>query len=245
MSSMFEGRLGKFYLGDARELIKSLPNESVDAVITDPPWGVGFDEYDNVEVFYEVAPEIYRVLKPDSWFVFFFTAKRVLELNQLLKYFEYRWLMPYLFWSFGTVSRNPIGSQASYGIVMVFSKGKPKVKVARKDVLISDELPVVVENIRESQFKPTYTVSVLLTMFTKENDFVLDPFAGYGSIPLVCELFNRRWLAFEIDPIKYEIAKKLISERRVLNISKLKKELQEKIKKEKSGKSITEFLKPK
>jgi len=241
----FETKLGKFCLGDTRKLIKEVPSNSVDAIVTDPPWGVGFDEYDNVEVFYEVVPEFYRVLKPDSWFVFFFTVKRVLELNQLTKWFEYKWLMPYLFWSFGTVSRNPIGSQASYGIVMVFSKGKPKVKVSRKDVLISDELPIVVENIRESQFKPTYTVSVLLTMFTKENDLVLDPFAGYGSIPLVCELFNRRWLAFDIDPIKFEIAKKMISERKVFNISKLKKELQEKIKKEKSGKSLAEFLKPK
>jgi len=239
----FETKLGKFCLGDARKLIKEVPSNSVDAIVTDPPWGVGFDEYDNVNVFYEAVPEIYRVLKPDSWFVFFFTVKRVLELNQLTKWFEYKWLMPYLFWSFGTVSRNPIGSQASYGIVMVFSKGKPKVKVARKDVLISDELPIVVENIRESQFKPTYTVSVLLTMFTKENDLVLDPFAGYGSIPLVCELFNRRWLAFDIDPIKFEIAKKMISERKIFNISKLKKELQEKIKKEKSSKSLTEFLK--
>jgi len=241
----FETKLGKYCLGDARNLIKEVPSNSVDVIITDPPWGVGFDEYDNVDVFYDVVPEIYRVLKPDSWFVFFFTPKRIFELNQLLKYFEYRWMLPYIFWGFGTVSRNPIGSQSFYSIVMVFSKGKPKVKVARKDVLISDELPVVVENIREPQFKTTYTVSVLLTMFTKENDLVLDPFAGYGSIPLVCELFNRRWLAFEIDPIKYEIAKKIISEKKVYNISKLKKELKEKIKKEKSGKSLTEFLKPK
>jgi len=241
----FETKLGKYCLGDTRNLIKEVPSNSIDVIITDPPWGIGFDEHDNVDVFYEVAPELYRVLKPDSWFVFFFTPKRIFELNQLLKYFEYRWMLPYLFWGFGSVSRNPIGSQASYNIVMVFSKGKPKVKVSRKDVLISDELPIVVENIREPQFKTTYTISVLLTMFTKENELILDPFAGYGSIPLVCELFNRRWLAFDIDPIKYEIAKKIISERKVFNISKLKKELQEKIKREKSGKSLAEFLKPK
>jgi DNA modification methylase len=62
-------------------------------------------------------------------------------------------------------------------------------------------------------------------MFTKEGDLVLDPFAGYGSIPLVCELFNRRWIGIEIDPIKYEIAKKIISKKRVFDIQEMKEEL--------------------
>jgi len=65
----FATRLGRFHLGDARELVKSLPDASVDAVVTDPPWGVGFDKYDNFEAFLEVAGELHRVLKPDSWLV--------------------------------------------------------------------------------------------------------------------------------------------------------------------------------
>jgi DNA modification methylase len=76
-------------------------------------------------------------------------------------------------------------------------------------------------------FKPTYTTSALLTMFTEEGDVVLDPFAGYGSIPLVCELFNRRWIAVEIDPVKYAVAERVIRERRVVSIKRLKKEIAE------------------
>jgi len=224
----FGTSLGAFYLGDAREVLKGLPSSSVDVVLTDPPWGVGFDEYDDFNVFLEVAPELYRVLKRDSWLVFFFTPKRIYELTPLLKYFRYVWMIPYVFWAFGTLSRNPMGSQNSYSIVMVFAKGEPKLKVARKDVIMSDELPFVVENFKEPQFKPTYTVSVLLTMFTREGDLVLDPFAGYGSIPLVCELFNRRWIAVEIDPVKYEIARKIVTEKRVYNITKLKEKLKAK-----------------
>jgi len=222
----FATSLGRLILGDAREVLKTIPSGSVDAIITDPPWGVGFDEYDDFNVFLEVAPELYRVLKPDSWLVFFFTPKRIYDLVPLLKYFEYRWMIPYIFWAYGSMSRNPLGSQASYSIVMVFAKGKPKIKVARKDVIISDELPIVAENVKEPQFKPTYTVASILIMFTREGDLVLDPFAGYGSIPLVCELFNRRWIAIEIDPVKYEIAKTIIASRRVVNIEKLKKKLQ-------------------
>jgi len=219
----FSTSLGVYYLGDARDVLKVLRSSSFDAIITDPPWGVGFDKYDNFDVFLEVIPELYRVLKPNSWFVFFFTPKRIYELTPLLKYFRYVWMLPYVYWAYGTVSRNPLGGQASYSIIMVFAKGEPKVRVARKDVIMSDELPVVVERFKEPQFKPTYTISVLLTMFTKEGDSVLDPFAGFGSVPLVCELFGRRWVAVDIDPVKYEIARKIISDRKIYNIEKLKK----------------------
>ena len=234
----FATGLGTFYRGDAREVLKKLPSSSVDVVLTDPPWGVGFDEHDNLDAFLEVAPELYRVMKRDSWLVFFFTPKRIYDLAPLLRHFRYVWMIPYVFWAFGTLSRNPLGSQASYSIVMVFAKGEPKIKVARKDVIISDELPFVVENVKEPQFKPTYTVSVLLTMFSREGDLVLDPFAGYGSIPLVCELFNRKWIAVEIDPVKYEIARKIVTEKRVYNIARLKKTMSEK----KSKSDLSRYL---
>jgi len=130
-----------------------------------------------------------------------------------------------VFWAYGSLSRNPFGTQASYSIVMVFAKGRPKVRIGRRDVIVADELPVVAEKIGEPQFKPTYVAATLLTMFTREGDLILDPFAGYGSIPLVCELYGRRWIAFEIDPVKYEVAKRIISEGRVRNIRKLREEV--------------------
>jgi DNA modification methylase len=221
----FTTERGVYVLGDAREFLRRLPPSSVDAVITDPPWGVGFDEYDDFSVFLQVRDELYRVMKPNSWLVFFFTPKRVYDLVPYLQRFSYRWMIPYVFAGFGTVSRNPLGTQSAYSVVMVFSKGEPKVVTKRKDVIFSDELPVVEGNIREPQFKPTFTVSVLLTMFTREGDLVLDPFAGYGSIPLVCELFGRRWVGIEVDPVKYEVARRIVTERRVGDISRLRQEV--------------------
>jgi len=225
----FKTDQGVFFLGDAREVLKQIPSSSVDAVITDPPWGVGFDEYDDFKAFLDVRDELFRVMKQNSWLVFFFTPKKIYDVLPYLEKFTYRWMMPYIFSAFGTLSRNPLGVQSSYSIIMIFSKGKPKIVAKRKDVIYSDELPIVEGNIREPQFKPTYTVSVLISMFTKEGDLVLDPFAGYGSIPLVCELFGRKWIGIEIDPIKYEIAKKIISKKRVFDIHKMKEELKKKL----------------
>jgi DNA modification methylase len=221
----FRGEHGVYILGDSREVLKRIPSGAVDTVITDPPWGVGFDEYDDFNVFLQVRDELHRVMKRDAWLVFFFSPKRIYDLQPYLQRFRYVWMIPYIFAGFGSVSRNPLGSQAAYSIVMVFAKGEPKIKTSRKDVIYSDELPVVEGNIKEPQFKPTFTVSVLVTMFTREGDLVLDPFAGYGSIPLVCELFGRKWIAVEIDPVKYQIAKRIIETRRVPDIRKLKEEI--------------------
>lgn len=220
----FRGGNGVLCLGDARELIKSIPDEAVDHVITDPPWGVGFDEFDDGNVMYEIEDELWRVLKRDAWFVFYYTPKYILKVSEM-KRFEYVWMIPYIFWSFGSISRNPLGSQAGYSIVVVMRKGKPKIKMGRRDIIVSDELPITEGNIREPQFKPTYTVAVLLSIFTKEGDVILDPFSGYGSIPLVCELFGRRWIAFEIDPIKYRVSVELLKQKKVMDIVKLKKAL--------------------
>jgi DNA modification methylase len=222
----FDGEYGSYVLGDARDLIKNVPDESIDAIITDPPWGVYDDQFDDPNVLFDIQDELYRVLKDNSWFVFFYTPKRLPEVLSSIRRFSYVWMIPYVFFSFGTLSRNPLGSQASYSIIMVYSKGKPKVKVARRDMIFSTELPILADtNVKEPQFKPTGTVAELLTVFTREEEFVLDPFAGFGSIPLVCELFKRRWMAFEIDPLKFEVAKKIVLDRKLYDIRRLKNKL--------------------
>jgi len=223
---VFYGRLGRLILGDAREILREIPSGSVDAIITDPPWGMNLDQYDDFGVFLEVLPEIYRILKSNSWLVFFIGTKRVLDLHPLREYFDYKWMISCVYLKAST-SRNPLGSQVQHTPIMVFAKGRPKVHHKRGDVIMGEELPFVDGSPGEQQFKPTSAVAALLSMFTGEGDMVLDPFAGYGSIPLVCELFNRRWIAIEIDPVKYEIAKRIVAERRPRSVRELKKALQQ------------------
>jgi DNA modification methylase len=222
----YRGEKGTLVLADARDALKRIPTASVDAVITDPPWGVGFDKYDNFNVFLEVRDELYRVLKDDGWLVFFFTPRRIYDITSYLERFRYRWIIPYIFIG-SSQTRNPLGSQGTYSIIMVFSKGKPKIYIKKRDIIYADELPILEGNVREPQFKPTLAVATLITMFSKEGDVILDPFAGYGSIPLICELYNRNWIAIEIDRTKYEIAKKIISSRKVPDIKRLKEEFEQ------------------
>lgn len=68
--------LGNAYLADSLAVLKALPSESVNVVLTSPPYALHFKkEYGNadkdgyVRWFLPFAAEIFRVLKPDGSFV--------------------------------------------------------------------------------------------------------------------------------------------------------------------------------
>jgi len=212
----FSTELGQFLLGDSRKLIKELPSASVDVILTDPPFGLRMDEYDDPEVFFELEDEMWRVLKPNSWLVFYYATKKLPEAFRL-KRFRYVWQICCLFFGPKSVTKCSLGDQL-YQIVLVFAKGKPKVTNRRSDVIYGEILPSISFKIKDPQFKPTLANAMLLQMFSKEGDLILDPFAGFGSIPLTCEVMGRRWIAFEIDPLKFEVSHKFVVERRPVSV---------------------------
>src|SRR6267143_7143877 len=72
----YETPLGAAYLEDALAVLRALPNDSVNAVITSPPYALHFkkaygnvDKKDYVNWFLEFASEIFRVIKTDGSFV--------------------------------------------------------------------------------------------------------------------------------------------------------------------------------
>lgn len=65
LSSMKE-KINKVFLGDCLDLLKSLPDNSIDAVVTDPPYGIKFmgKKWDHEVPSVQVWEEVLRVLKP-------------------------------------------------------------------------------------------------------------------------------------------------------------------------------------
>lgn len=196
---------------DIRNYIKTLPDNSIDIIITDPPFNIGFDKkYDiDNDIFFEMIPEFYRVLKDNSWFIFWWSIKKIPEIYRI-KEFIYKWQMICVFHS--TYSKCAVGDR-TFAPIFVYCKGKkPKVVFRRADMVLAEELPIVQCKIRSGDFKPTIALSQLLLMFTKENDLVFDPFMGFGSMGMVCKLFNRRYIGVEVDKTRFKIAQKLINE---------------------------------
>ncbi len=204
-------------VGDALELIKYIPDESIDIVITDPPYGLqkGRFEGDNsLDTYYGILPELYRVLKKDSWFITFFSTK-FLPYAFINNPFTYFWQI--IFYSPRARVKSPIGT-TKYMSILIFKKGNPKIEHPDKDLFEHIRGTKMIEPdegfIAHPSPKPKHLIIKILRMFTHEEALVLDPFVGSGSIVVACKLLRRFFIGFEINKKYVEIAKK-----RLINIS--------------------------
>jgi len=196
--------------GDIKNIIKTFNDCEFDAIITDPPYGIGFADYDtSSDIFFELEDEFYRILKDNSWFVFWWAVKKIPEIAKFKK-FQYRWMIVV---EMKGGNRKSIVGNRVYAPIMIFSKGNPKVKAKMLDMLPALELPQFQGlKIQQSDFKPTYIQATLLKMFG--GDRVLDPFAGFGSLLLSALLsdFKGEIIGVESDDRRYEVAKIILNE---------------------------------
>ena len=61
--------------GDALEVMRAMPDASVDAVITDPPYGINMANWDSSIPTVDIWREALRVTKPGGWLLSFFAAR--------------------------------------------------------------------------------------------------------------------------------------------------------------------------
>jgi DNA modification methylase len=195
---------------DCQEGIKKLDSESVDLILTDPPYGLnkeGIKNDSDLSLFYNTLPEFYRVLKKDSFFITFFSTKFLPELFKNNP-FAYYWQI-ILYCPNGSV-RSSIG-YTKFMSVIIFKKGNPKVKKANKDIFIDTPGRMVEPEegyINHPTPKPTKFIKESLEMFSKEGDLILDPFIGSGSTAVACQDINRNFIGFEINKEYCDLANK-------------------------------------
>lgn len=132
--------LNNIYCGDARLVMKDIDDESVDMVITSPPYD-NLRTYNNpdnpwnFDVFKGVADELYRVIKPGGvvvWIVNDRTmkgSKTLTSFKQALYFNEIGFnVNDVMIWN--KTNPCPVVAQPRYtdtfDYMMVFSKGKPK-----------------------------------------------------------------------------------------------------------------------
>jgi site-specific DNA-methyltransferase (adenine-specific) len=57
----------KLFTGDCLDILKQLPDNSVDSCITDPPYGMGMEHWDHSVPSVSIWEEVMRVLKPGAF----------------------------------------------------------------------------------------------------------------------------------------------------------------------------------
>lgn len=198
MNTVPEHLLNTITTGDARLLSAALPDESVDLVFCDPVyWNIGDYSW--------VAQESARVLKTGGHLLVWQGVKWMPETMAVLgEYLTYRWTftLTHLNAMVGTIKGDVY---SHWTPCFWYSKGLGKPNKRIRDVKDVPLLSGAAEN--HAWHKSLSALAYWLGAFSESNAIILDPFTGGGTVPAVCKMLGRQYVAFEIDPDTAERAR--------------------------------------
>lgn len=206
--------------GDCLELLKNIPDKSVDALLTDPPYSV-MDDYEwdkKDDTFYHQWLSLIKIKLKDKYTGFiFFDSRRLYEFEHILR--DYFPITNRIIWirknmSMGRVIKNNFIS--SYEVVFYFGNRDldlPKDWGAER--FDTCEFAVPQSNYTDKKLHPTQKpinlILQLLKVGTHKNDVVMDCFAGSGVVGKACQIIGeRKCILMELDPGYNEIIKEVL-----------------------------------
>ncbi len=203
-----DGRV-TLYCGDCLEILPEL--EGVDAVVTDPPYGIGFkyESHDDNEVEYErlmcrVIGQIDRRLSPSC--CFFWQA--MLHANIWHRWFpnEFRLFAACK----GFVQFRPTPVQFSWDPIVWWGTASGEPSVYRKDYHEQRLAPFGYgrESIDHPCPRPLEQVEYVVNL--AGHNCILDPFMGSGTTGVACVRTGRKFIGIELEPKYFAIAVKRI-----------------------------------
>ncbi len=222
----------RLLLTDCVKIIKTIPDESIDLIVTDPPYQttrrgkagnsggmLQKDIFNKGQVFTyndidceKYAPEFYRILKDGSHCYVMTNHVNLLHMLNTFMDVGFHFIKS-LIWDKG----NKIMGQyymSQFEYILFFRKGKGK-KInhcGTSDILSVKNIKtkgIDGKNLHDTE-KPIELMKILIANSSKENDIVIDPFMGIGSTGIACKQLHRRFIGIEIDRKYYHIAKERI-----------------------------------
>ncbi|MFN3167772.1 MAG: DNA-methyltransferase [Phycisphaeraceae bacterium] len=211
---------------DAIEGLKQLPDNSVDLIVTDPPYNIAskskiitlqgklqttdeaFGEWDTYHPFdfdnliRQLISEAYRVLKPGAGF-YMFTAResnaRFIEMV-VKRGFTYRNVI--------AMTKSPSPSiyknhwRSGFDLCLYATKGKSRTRVF--NFLTQAEMSNVQSYSPRNKVskhpteKPLELIERIIRVSSNPGDLVVDPFLGSGTTAVAAKKLGRKYLGFEL-----------------------------------------------
>lgn len=224
--------------GDSRNLLRELPDASVDLILTDPPYNIGKFSTGNIKLPWrrelnndvavwdkvEFRPEEWegefrRLLKPDGN-LFVFTSYNLLGRWHacLDKHFDTTQIFvwhktnppPKIYKAGFLNSCELVFCCWNKGHVWNFSSQSTMHNFIESPICMGGER---IENPRHPTQKPLKVLSRLIEIASNIDGIVLDPFMGVGSTGVAAINLHRRFIGFELDEEYFVAARKRLSTR--------------------------------
>lgn len=195
--------LNQIYTGDARVLAENIPDNSIDLIFTDPPYP---KEY--LYLYKWLAGEAARILKPGGSCLAY-TA--LISMDQIMTWFSaslnYYWVNCYYNLSVTQVANYwPKKLRIRWKPIIWYVKGE---RIA--SAFVETGLSGAISDKRFHRWGQTaYPALYWIEQLTDTNAIIWEPFTGGGTVPAVCKMLGRNYLAFEIDPDTAELARERV-----------------------------------
>lgn len=227
--------------GDCLELIKDIPNKSIDMILCDLPYGRTMNKWDSIIPLDKLWKEYERVIKDNGAIVLFSQTPftQILGASNI-KLLKYEWI-----WdkkrATGFLNSKKMPMKRHENILVFYkkmptynpqlTKGKPyhtynKAQSTNYNKFKTDyetknngwRYPVDIQEFSPETGshptqKPVALLEYLIKTYTNENDIVLDNCMGSGSTGVACININRNFIGMELDKNYFEIAKKRLKDR--------------------------------
>lgn len=190
--------LNQIVTGDARELAKRIPDESVDLIFTDPV-------YDRIDDYRWLAETAARVLKPGGGLLTFCGIGFQAETQEALKVGgrPVTWIFPIVYSAGNTPRFHQLGF--AKWTMLLWAGGEPI------SHFCDAQISTFENNGNDHKWtKNIRPIASYIQAFSEENAIIFDPFAGGGTVPAVCKMLGRNYIAFEIDPTTAERARERV-----------------------------------
>ena len=223
----FEDMINTIQLGDCYEMIKQIPDNSIDLVVIDPPYlfptggkHTGIFKTRDTRCFDEIAEkgldknfdikilnELCRVMK----YIYIYIWCNKEQIHQYLDYFEDKdCIFEIIIWN----KTNPIPcvnnkylTDKEYCLMfkkkgtLLYGSVETKKTVYTTPINVKDK-----EKYLHPTIKDINIIKNIIINSSKENDIVLDCFCGSGTTCVAAKELGRRFIGMEIDPEYHKIA---------------------------------------
>ena len=189
----------ELYQGDCLEIMRTMPDKSVDFIYADPPYGVNKAEWDK-EYFTGWEQDTVRLSKHGV-----VANKGTKYIARAIDAFADSYRDLYYAWNRNGMTRSSIGFMNVLVAIVAgenIRMGQNFTRFTIKDLTRKNH----------PSPKPVEYIKNLIVRFTKEGETILDPFMGSGTTGVACVQTGRNFIGIEIDKTYFAIAEKRIKE---------------------------------
>ena len=193
---------------DFREYAKKIDDNSIDLILTDPPYPKEF-----LPLWEDMFAVADRILKPSSFLVAYANHQNLDEIFRLKNNLKYYWTFKLDF----TLKPLAMGRNliATWKPILIYQKLPFKKIEATIEDEVKDNTPFNNEqrNMHDENWGQSIgKVEYLIDKFSKPNDLIFEPFAGTGTTLIAAQRMKRKCIGTEIEKKYIDLIKGRLNE---------------------------------